>query len=72
MAGETSRQAGRGVCLPTLLIALFVVTRLASGLASAATLDEIKQRGYMVVVTEDDFRPFEFVQDGNPPGTTTN
>ncbi len=34
----------------------------------AATLDEIKQRGYLVVVTEDDFRPFEFVQDGKPTG----
>ena len=32
-----------------------------SGLASAATLDEIKKRGYMVVVTEDDFRPFEYI-----------
>ena len=33
-----------------------------------ATLDEIKKRGYMVVVTEDDFRPFEFIQDGKPTG----
>jgi polar amino acid transport system substrate-binding protein len=34
----------------------------------AATLDQIKQRGYLTVVTEDDFRPFEFVQDGKPTG----
>ncbi len=34
----------------------------------AATLAEIKQRGYMVVVTEDDFRPFEFIRDGKPTG----
>jgi polar amino acid transport system substrate-binding protein len=34
----------------------------------AATLAEIKQRGYLVVVTEDDFRPFEFIQDGKPTG----
>ena len=34
----------------------------------AATLEEIKKRGYMVVVTEDDFRPFEFVKDGKPTG----
>ncbi len=27
----------------------------------AATLEEIKKRGYMIVVTEDDYRPFEFV-----------
>jgi polar amino acid transport system substrate-binding protein len=36
--------------------------------SSAATLDEIKTRGYMVVATEDDFRPFEFVKDGKPTG----
>ena len=39
--------------------------------ASAATLDEIKKRGYMVVATEDDYRPFEFVQDGKPTGYDT-
>jgi len=39
-----------------------------SGKANAASLDEIKKRGYMVVATEDDFRPFEFVQDGKPTG----
>lgn len=39
-----------------------------SGSSAAATLDEIKQRGYLTVVTEDDFRPFEFVQDGKPTG----
>lgn len=36
--------------------------------ANAATLEEIKKRGYMVVATEDDFRPFEFVKDGKPTG----
>jgi len=36
--------------------------------ASSATLEEIKKRGYMVVATEDDFRPFEFVKDGKPTG----
>jgi polar amino acid transport system substrate-binding protein len=34
----------------------------------AATLEEIKKRGYMVVATEDDFRPFEFIKDGKPTG----
>ncbi|CAM2157070.1 polar amino acid transport system substrate-binding protein [Pararobbsia alpina] len=38
------------------------------GSSAGATLDEIKQRGYLTVVTEDDFRPFEFVQDGKPTG----
>jgi polar amino acid transport system substrate-binding protein len=36
--------------------------------AVAATLDEIKKRGYLIVATEDDFRPFEFVKDGKPTG----
>src|ERR1700683_4334866 len=36
--------------------------------ANAATLAEIKKRGYMTVATEDDFRPFEFTVDGKPTG----
>ena len=40
-------------------------------LAAAATLAEIKSRGYMVVATEDDFKPFEFIQDGKPTGYDT-
>jgi polar amino acid transport system substrate-binding protein len=36
--------------------------------AGAATLEEIKKRGYMIVATEDDYKPFEFVQDGKPMG----
>jgi polar amino acid transport system substrate-binding protein len=41
---------------------------LISNRAFAATLDEIKKRGYLAVVTEDDFRPFEYIQDGKPTG----
>jgi polar amino acid transport system substrate-binding protein len=37
------------------------------GNARAAGLDEIKKRG-LIVATEDDFRPFEFVKDGQPTG----
>ena len=47
---------------------------MAGGLfrpAAAATLAEIKSRGYMVVATEDDFKPFEFIQDGKPTGYDT-
>jgi polar amino acid transport system substrate-binding protein len=36
--------------------------------ARAASLDEIKKRGYMAVATEDDFRPFEFTENGKPTG----
>ncbi len=39
--------------------------------ARAATLAEIKARGTMVVATEDDFKPFEFIQDGKPIGYDT-
>src|SRR3982074_267445 len=35
---------------------------------AAVTLDEIKKRGYLIVATEDDFCPFEFVKDGKPTG----
>jgi len=37
------------------------------GNAKAAGLEEIKKRG-LIVATEDDFRPFEFVKDGKPTG----
>jgi polar amino acid transport system substrate-binding protein len=40
----------------------------ASSLVRAATLDEIEKRGYMAVATEDDFRPFEFTDNGKPTG----
>jgi polar amino acid transport system substrate-binding protein len=53
-----------------VLAALLLAPALwgAMGTAHAANLDEIKKRGYMTVVTEDDFRPFEFVKDGKPTG----
>ena len=38
------------------------------GAAEAATLSEIKSRGYMTVATEDDYQPFEFTKDGKPTG----
>lgn len=28
----------------------------------------VRKRGYLVVVTEDDFKPFEFIKDGKPTG----
>jgi polar amino acid transport system substrate-binding protein len=39
-----------------------------SSAAQTATLEEIQKRGYMVVATEDDYPPFEFVKDGKPQG----
>jgi polar amino acid transport system substrate-binding protein len=58
-----SRFTRRGV----LLGSAAALTMTATG-ANAATLAEIKKRGYMTVATEDDFRPFEFTKDGKPTG----
>jgi polar amino acid transport system substrate-binding protein len=52
--------------LLALLAACLVVPAWA-GAARAASMDEIKKRG-LIVATEDDFRPFEFVKDGKPTG----
>ncbi len=49
-----------------LVAAQFVVPVLA-GKVHAASMDEIKKRG-LIVATEDDFRPFEFIKDGKPTG----
>jgi polar amino acid transport system substrate-binding protein len=50
--------------LTTALLALTV----AAPRAYSASLEEVKKRGYLVVATEDDFRPFEFIKDGKPTG----
>jgi polar amino acid transport system substrate-binding protein len=52
----------RGVMLGAA--AALAVTRAGS----AATLSEIKKRGFMTVATEDDYQPFEFTQNGKPTG----
>lgn len=39
---------------------------------AAATLAEIKQRGYMIVATEDDCPPFEYVVSDRPRGYDTD
>ena len=57
----TSRRRAFAALLPFVLWA-------AAGSAHGATLEEIKKRGYIVVATEDDYRPFEFVKDGKPTG----
>lgn len=44
--------------------AALTVTRVGR----AATLTEIKKRGYMTVATEDDYQPFEFTRNGKPTG----
>ena len=63
--GQTRRRT-RDVVALTLVAATVGVMWPLSG--QAASLQEIKQRGYMIVATEDDYRPFEFVVDGKPTG----
>src|SRR5258706_7961792 len=58
--------ASRRRALAATLLSLIVWA--AFGTAHAASLEEIKKRGYIVVATEDDYRPFEFVKDGKPTG----
>ncbi len=54
--------------LALVLLTTWLAFDLAAAGAQAASLDEVKKRGYMIVATEDDFRPFEFVKDGKPTG----
>ena len=68
MAGVSGRWPNAlGTLAVVVAIAAFV-PKIVAGPANAASLDEIKKRGFLVVATEDDFRPFEFVQDGKPTG----
>jgi polar amino acid transport system substrate-binding protein len=63
---RAARRLSQGM-LATLLIA----AGLSVFSVSAGTLDEIKARGVMNIATEDDFHPFEFIQDGTPTGYDT-
>ncbi|KGQ71319.1 amino acid ABC transporter substrate-binding protein [Chelonobacter oris] len=45
---------------------------LFSAAAHAATLDEIKSRGYMSIATEDNYAPFEIIEGGKPGGFTND
>ena len=58
--------ASLGRALAALLLPLALLA--AAGTAQSASLSEIKSRGYMIVATEDDFKPFEFIKDGKPAG----
>lgn len=52
-------------CLTALLAAC---TLLSAGTTHALTLDQIKAKGVLTVATEDDYRPFEYIEDGKPAG----
>jgi polar amino acid transport system substrate-binding protein len=54
--------------LLVLLVTAFVAAISVPQPSGAATLAEIKKRGYMIVATEDDYAPFEFIEGGKPKG----
>jgi polar amino acid transport system substrate-binding protein len=56
--------------LPAFAVMALAGATLVAGTSSshAEGLNDIKSRGYMSVATEDDFRPFEFVEDGVSEG----
>lgn len=39
-----------------------------TGVAHANTLEQIQEKGVMTVATEDEYRPFEYIEDGKPIG----
>lgn len=67
MKHPLTRRAISGLLAAALALPLLSLTGLTTG-AKAATLEEVKKRGYLIVATEDDFRPFEFIKDGKPTG----
>ena len=50
------------------IAAFLLLGAMGASLAFGASLEEIKKRGYMVVATEDDYPPFEYVVNGKPVG----
>jgi polar amino acid transport system substrate-binding protein len=54
--------------LSAVICAIMLVGAAAPHTSEAATLQEIKARGYLVAATEDNFPPFEFIKDGKPTG----
>lgn len=58
-----------GVAKSMNVLALSAVAAFGAIQTSYAdSVDEIKSRGYIVVATEDDYRPFEFIENGKPMG----
>jgi len=64
-------QSRRGLLTTGALAGVALLAGARPGPAAAATLAEVKARGFMVVATEDDFKPFEFIKDGKPTGYDT-
>lgn len=68
MADVRGRAQARRVITALVVLALAGLYGPSIRDAQGATLEEIKKRGYMIVATEDDYRPFEFMVNGKPEG----
>src|SRR2546422_7347190 len=66
LVSSPSARRLRGVLVAALCMG--TVCGVVTSASNASSLEEIKKRGYMVVATEDNYPPFEFVQDGQPAG----
>lgn len=54
---------------PLMALAMALSAALANtAMSHAGTIEEAKSRGYLLVATEDDYRPFEFMEDGKATG----
>lgn len=68
MAQIASRKRKLVIVQLGLMAAAIVMVAGAWQPAGAATVAEVKARGTITVATEDDFKPFEFVDNGVPTG----
>lgn len=59
---------GKGKWTRALTGTAGVAAALAVGIAQGSVMDEIRDRGYMTVATEDSYAPFEIMQDGQATG----
>jgi polar amino acid transport system substrate-binding protein len=60
--------AGFGAGFVAILLALVFYGPFQKKDAYPQTLKEVSSRGFLVVATEDDYKPFEFIKDGQPTG----
>ena len=56
--------------LPALFVAALMAMSAVPSDAGAASLKEIKERGFMNIATEDNYAPFEIMKDGQATGFT--
>lgn len=64
-----NRNANGRFRLPVYAAALFAGLALPLA-AEAASLEEIRERGFIRIATEDNYAPFEIMEDGEPTGFT--